>query len=142
MSFVLAILFFAGELLYFKTLSWKSALQPMTVAGGNFPATLSPEQSAEQKLCRDMPHQWHFRSHMHLLVQSDMHVVRPHVNFANDDHCDLCSHIDSVARCWLQLLHSLLNGRVSTQHALHASCIAMNSVQAVHSTAEWMKRAW
>lgn len=33
MSFVLALLFFCGELFYFKTLGWKSALQPMLVAG-------------------------------------------------------------------------------------------------------------
>mmetsp|Transcript_1822 Transcript_1822/g.5309 ORF Transcript_1822/g.5309 Transcript_1822/m.5309 type:complete len:151 (-) Transcript_1822:1111-1563(-) len=32
MSFVLALLFFIGELFVFKTLTWKSALQPMTVA--------------------------------------------------------------------------------------------------------------
>jgi hypothetical protein len=32
-SFVLALMFFMGELLLFKTLSWKMALQPMIVAG-------------------------------------------------------------------------------------------------------------
>ena len=33
LSFVLALAFFLGELLYFKTLSWKRALQPLIVAG-------------------------------------------------------------------------------------------------------------
>jgi Erg28 like protein len=32
-SFVLALIFFTSELLLFKTLSWKMALQPMIVAG-------------------------------------------------------------------------------------------------------------
>jgi Erg28 like protein len=32
-SFVLALVFFTSELLLFKTLSWKMALQPMVVAG-------------------------------------------------------------------------------------------------------------
>lgn len=31
-SFVLALVFFTSELLLFKTLSWKMALQPMIVA--------------------------------------------------------------------------------------------------------------
>lgn len=33
MSFLLALVFFCGELFIFKTLSWKSALQPIAVAG-------------------------------------------------------------------------------------------------------------
>ncbi len=67
MSFVLAILFFAGELLYFKTLSWKSALQPMTVAGGSNSATLSPGTVMFQRRTSPLT-----GSHMHPLVHPDM----------------------------------------------------------------------
>ena len=41
-SFVLALLFFLGELIVFKTLGWRTALQPLIVAGARQHSLFTP----------------------------------------------------------------------------------------------------